>query len=53
MGSFVQQHDEAGCGVQAGIGGDDAPLVVGVCLTGAAQRQLAQCPPLRFEQPVN
>jgi hypothetical protein len=44
---LVQKHDQAGCGFQAGVGGDDAPDVVGEALTGGGERQLAQRPSLR------
>jgi hypothetical protein len=41
------EHDQASCGFQAGVGGDDAPDVVGEAFTGGGERQLTQRRSLR------
>jgi hypothetical protein len=51
MRGLVQQDDETGRGFEVRIGGDDAALVVGVAVTCASHRELAQRPSLGFEQP--
>jgi hypothetical protein len=44
---LVQQHDQAGCGFEAGVGGYEPALIVGMALTGAGERQLAASIPRR------